>query len=96
MGYWILGFSYILDGNRSANIECLEKALQISTDPFYTLFVKLSLGNVYTAAGHLNKAEGLLKSVLSFCRTFGCEVFEQMILADLEKIRKSKMGLSEE
>jgi len=95
MGYWIMGFSYILDGNRSAIIESLEKALQISTDPFYTLFVKLSLGNAYTAAGHLDKAEGLLKNVLSFSRTFGCEVFEEMILPDLEKIRESKRGLSE-
>lgn len=95
MGYWIMAFSYILDGNRSAAIECLEGALQISADPFYSQFVKLFLGNVYTAAGQISKAESILNEVASYCREFGCELFEDMIQPDLETIRKSKMGLSE-
>jgi len=76
-------------------LECLEKALQISADPFYSQFVKLSLGNVYTASGQFIKAEGLLNEVASHCRTFGCELFEDMIQPDLETIRKSKMASSE-
>ena len=95
MGYWIMAFSYILDGNRSAAIEGLERALQISADPFYSQFVKLSLGNVYTAAGQISKAEGLLNDVVSYIRTFGCELFEEFIQPDLETIRKSKMKSSE-
>ena len=95
MGHWIMAFSYILDGNRTAAIECLERALQMSTDPFYTQFVKLALGNVYTAAGQFSKAEGLLNDVASYSRTLGCELFEELINPDLETIRKSKMGVSE-
>ena len=96
MGYWILAFSYILEGNHSAIIESLEKALQISADPFYSQFVKLSLGNVYAASGPFSKAEVLLNEVASYSRTFGCEIFLELIQPDLEKIRESKMGLSEE
>jgi class 3 adenylate cyclase/tetratricopeptide (TPR) repeat protein len=90
MGYWILSFSYILDGNPSKSIECLEKALQISTDPFYTQFVKLQLGAVYTGGGQFSKAEGILNDVASYSRAFGCEFFLEMAQADLEKIRISK------
>jgi tetratricopeptide (TPR) repeat protein len=90
MGYWIMSFSYILDGIHAAAAECLERALQISADPFYSQFVKLVLGSVYTAAGQISKAEVLLNDVASYCRTFGCELFEEMINPDLETIRKSK------
>ena len=95
MGHWIMAFSYILDGNGAAATECLQRALQISADPFYSQFVKLILGNVYTAAGKFSKAEGLLNEVASYCREFGCELWEDMIQPDLETIRKSKTGLSE-
>jgi len=95
MGYWIMSFSYILEGNHAAIMECLEKALQISTDPFYSQFVKLSLGNFYTAAGQFSKAEGLLNEVASYSRSFGCEIFLELIQPDLETIKKSKMDLSE-
>ena len=90
MGYWIMALSYILDGNHAAAIECLEKALQISADPFYSQFVKLCLGSVYTGAGKISNAEVLLNDVASYCRTFGCELFEELINPDLETIRKSK------
>jgi len=95
MGYWIMAFSFILDGNHDAIFDCLEKALQISTDPFYSQFVKLSLGNVYTAAGQFSKAESLLNEVASYSRSFGCEIFIELIQPDLETIGKSKIDLSE-
>jgi class 3 adenylate cyclase/tetratricopeptide (TPR) repeat protein len=95
MGYWIMAFSYVLAGNRAAAIESLERALQISADPFYSQFVKLFLGSVYTAEGKISNAEVLLNDVSSYCRTFGCELFEEMINPDLETIEKSKMGMSE-
>jgi hypothetical protein len=95
MGYWIMAFSYIIEAKRSDAVECLVTALQISSDPFYSQFVKLALGNVYTAAGQLGRAEGLLNDVASYSRTFGCEMFEELINPDLETIRKSKIGLAE-
>ena len=94
MGYWIMAFSYILEGNHAAIIECLEKALQISSDPFYSQFVKLCLGNVYTASGQYGKAEDLLNEVMTYTQTFGCEIWEQLIIPDLEKIRQSKKSVS--
>lgn len=94
MGYWIMAFGYVLDGNRAAILECLEKALQISSDPFYSQFVKLSLGTHYTSSGQYDKAEALLNEVLTYSQTFGCELFEQWVLSDLEKIQQSKKSAS--
>jgi hypothetical protein len=93
-GYWIMAFGYMLDGNHPATIECLERALQISADPFYSQFVKLALGSVYTAAGQISKAEVVLNDVASYSQAFGCELFEESMQPDLEKIRRNKLVLS--
>ena len=90
MGLWIQAFSYLINGNYEASIECLENALRSSSDPFYSQFVKLLLGNMLAAAGNFNEAEKLLNEVLKFSRTYGCEVWEEWILPDLEKIAESK------
>lgn len=94
MGYWILGFSYILDGNHAACIECLEKALQISSDPFYSQFVKMSLGGFYTQANQFSKAEALLSEVSIYSHTYGCELFDEWLIPDLAKIRENRGGSS--
>jgi hypothetical protein len=52
--------------------------------------VKLLLGNILTAADNFIDAEKFLIEVLNFSRTYGCEVWEEWILPDLEKIEKSK------
>ena len=90
MGYWILGFSYILDGNHAACIECFEKALQISSDPFYSQFVKMSLGGFYTQANQFSKAEALLSEVSIYSHTYGCELFDEWLIPDLAKIRENR------
>jgi class 3 adenylate cyclase/tetratricopeptide (TPR) repeat protein len=95
MGYWILGFSYILEGNHAACLECFEKALQISSDPFYSQFVKMSLGNFYTRSNQIDKAEALLKEVLNFSHTYGCEIWDDWLIPDLEKIAESKKNETE-
>jgi class 3 adenylate cyclase/tetratricopeptide (TPR) repeat protein len=96
MGYFIMSFSYILDEDFTSAIECLEKALQISTDPFYTLFVKLNLGTSYAATNQFRKAERLLNEVISFSRKFGCEVFEEYAKPSFESIGKNKTGSTED
>ena len=94
MGYWILGFSYTLDGNHAACIECFEKALQISSDPFYSQFVKMSLGGFYTQANQFSKAEALLSEVAIYIHTYGCELFDEWVIPDLTKIRESRESSS--
>ena len=95
MGHWIIAFSLILDGKSFSAIERLQRALQISSDPFYSQFVKLCLGRTYTASGQHNDAEELLNDVSVWCQSFGCEIFEDLIQPDLEIIRKSRMSVSE-
>ena len=94
MGYWILGFSYILDGNHAACIETFMKALQISSDPFYSQFVKMSLGGFYTQANQFSKAEALLSEVSTYSHTYGCELFDEWLIPDLAKIRENRGGSS--
>jgi tetratricopeptide (TPR) repeat protein len=90
MGLWIQAFAYLVEKKYGDSIGCLENALQISSDPFYLQFVKLLLGNILTAADNFIDAEKFLIEVLNFSRTYGCEVWEEWILPDLEKIEKSK------
>lgn len=94
MGLWIQAFSYLIDGNNTACIECLENAQQISSDPFYLQFVKLLLGKTSMSVGKFIEAEKLLKDVLNFSRTYGCEIWEESILPDLEKIEEYKKNAS--
>jgi class 3 adenylate cyclase/tetratricopeptide (TPR) repeat protein len=94
MGYWILGFGYILEGNHAACMECYEKALQISSDPFYSQFVKLAFGSFYAQANQFSQAETMLKEVSNYSHTYGCELWDEWLIADLEKIRENKKSSS--
>ena len=94
MGLWVQAFAYLVEKKFEDSIGCLEKALQISSDPFYLQFVKLLLGNMFTAAGNFIEAEKLLNQVLSFSHTYGCEIWEAWILPDLEKIEESRKDKS--
>ena len=90
-----MGFSYILESDPLSAIECLKEALEISADPFYSLFAKLSLGTTYASVGKTIEAEELLKEVVSFSKKFGCEFFVQFAIPYFEEPKKDKRGAAE-
>jgi class 3 adenylate cyclase/tetratricopeptide (TPR) repeat protein len=96
MGLWIMSFGYILESDSSSAIECLKEALEISEDPFYSLFVKLSLGTTYASAGKAAEAEEILNEVISFSKKFGCEFFVQFAIPYFEELEKNKAGAAED
>jgi class 3 adenylate cyclase/tetratricopeptide (TPR) repeat protein len=74
MGYWVLGFSDMLDGDFSSAIEHFQKGVQVSADPYYSQIPRLGLGMSYAQNGEVQEAEESLRNVLSFSRDFGAEV----------------------
>jgi class 3 adenylate cyclase/tetratricopeptide (TPR) repeat protein len=96
MGLYIMSFSYILESDYSSAIDCLKEALEISADPFYSLFAKLSLGTTYASVGKTIEAEDLLKEVVSFSKKFGCELFVQFAIPYFEELEKGRAGAAED
>ncbi len=96
MGLWIIHFSYFLKNDHSSAIECLKEALEISADPFYSLFVKLALGTTYASAGKTAEAEEILDEVVSFSKRFGCEIFVDFAIPYLEELGKNRPAASED
>ena len=72
-GYWVKGFSFLVDGDFSSAIECNLKAVNVSADPWYTQFPKLHLGLAYASTGQFREAMEPLENLLSFCDRFGGE-----------------------
>jgi len=73
MGYFVTGFSYFADGNFSSAIECSQEGIQASADPYCSLWPKFLLGVSYVQNGNFEEAEGPLREVVGFSRTFGAE-----------------------
>ena len=96
MGLWILHFSYILKNDHSSAIECLKEALKISADPFYSLFVKLSLGTTLASVGKAVEAKEILNEVISISKEFGCEFFVDFAIPYLEDLDTTRVGASED
>ena len=74
MGYWVLGYSHMSDGDFSSSIEHFQKGVQVSADPYYSQIPRVGLGMSYVQNGQLQEAEESLQEVLSFGRDFGAEV----------------------
>ena len=73
MGHLCEGTGYLTDGDISAAIECYERAITVSADPFYCQWPRFFLGGCYLLNGQCEEAENALREVLSFSQSFGCE-----------------------
>jgi class 3 adenylate cyclase/tetratricopeptide (TPR) repeat protein len=73
MGHWVMGQSYLADGDFPAAIESNEQAIKISEDPWYPQFPRLFLGLSYATNGQFREAEEAIKDVSDFSQKFGDE-----------------------
>ena len=83
MGHYITGLGHFATGDRASAIKSFEKAIQVSADPFYSHFPRLSLGMSYLLDGRFQEAEDALDEVLTFSRNFGTEGFGSFAYAGL-------------
>jgi class 3 adenylate cyclase/tetratricopeptide (TPR) repeat protein len=91
MGHFIMAFSFIMDGDYQSAIQPCRQGVEISMDPFYSIFVKMGLGAAYLSNGQLQEAEDIYQEILSFSREFAGESFE-MIARVLLSIISSLKG----
>ena len=73
MGYCCYGWSYLISGDVAAAAEYFHKAMDISTDPWYSVFPKLALSYGYISGNRLTEAEQLIDDILAFSRERGAE-----------------------
>ena len=71
LGHWTKGFCHVFSGDYTSTIECSKKALEISEDPYYSQFSKLTLGMGYAKMGQFREAEKPLREVVTYSQEFG-------------------------
>ena len=76
MGYWMMDLGHLLGGDFPSAVEWIQKGLQLSVDPFYSLMAKWSLGLSYVLGGQFKEAEGPLKEFVAYSQQMGCEIME--------------------
>ena len=74
MGHGFTGASHALDGDLPGAIEYLQKAVQVSADPFYSQVARYYLGLYYISNSDFQDAKGALEEVADFSEKFGSEV----------------------
>jgi tetratricopeptide (TPR) repeat protein len=83
MGHYITGLGHVATGDIPSSIKSLERAIQVSADPFYSNFPILILGSNYLSGGRFQEAEDALEEVLTFSRNFGTEILGSLAYAGL-------------
>ena len=73
MGYCCLGWGHLISGDVKAAAECFQKAMDISTDPWYAVFPKLALCYGFITNNQLENAGQLIDDILAFSRERGAE-----------------------
>ena len=73
MGYCCLGWSELIEGNVAEATRLFEKAVQISVDPWYSIFPKLALAYGLVLNGKVHEARRNINDIEKFCDEFGVE-----------------------
>ncbi|MEE9610350.1 MAG: tetratricopeptide repeat protein, partial [Desulfatiglandales bacterium] len=76
MGHLFMGYGHFIAGDFPSAIESCEKGIKVSVDPIYSMAGKLLLGYSHAYEGHFEEGEDIVQEVATFCRNFGCEVWE--------------------
>ena len=76
VGHTCIGYGHFTAGNFSPSIECYQRAIEISLDPFYSQIPRLMAGLSYIMNGQFLEAEAFLKEVLIYGRDFGCDILK--------------------
>ena len=72
-GYISIGHGYFTAGNFPSAIECYQKAIHISRDPFYVKWPRFFLGMGYIQNGQFQEAREAFQEVVSYSQNCGCE-----------------------
>jgi class 3 adenylate cyclase/tetratricopeptide (TPR) repeat protein/predicted transcriptional regulator len=86
LGHTIMGFSYYMEGDYQSAIQHCQQGVEISMDPFYSIFAKVPLGASCLHIGQLQEAEDIWQEVLSFGREYAGESVELSARATLSVI----------
>lgn len=73
IGNYIIALSHHLTDDFQSAMEFSKKAIEVTRDPFYLLFSKLSLGMVLAQNGQYQEAEGILQEIVCFAEENGTE-----------------------
>ena len=94
LGYVFIGYYHFMDGNFASSIECLQSAIQISVDPYYSICAKLLLCFNYTYARRTQDIESVVSEIDTFCKNYGCEIWGTLnrILIGVIAIYNGKMS----
>jgi class 3 adenylate cyclase/tetratricopeptide (TPR) repeat protein len=95
MGHIETGLSHYISGDFQSAIECAQKAITISVDPFHYVGGKLVLAMSYGLDGQFQEAEDAAHEILNFSEIFGCEIWETPARMTLGGIFIAKGHISE-
>jgi len=73
VGHINMGISYLNSGDFSSAIECFQRGIETSADPFYIQWPKMFLGMTYAQNNQFEEAEKALLETSSYAEEFGCE-----------------------
>ena len=73
MGYCCIGWSHLIGGDLTKAIPFFERAVQVSVDPWYSLFPKLATSYGLILNGNFNEAENYISEIRKFSKKFGAE-----------------------
>jgi class 3 adenylate cyclase/tetratricopeptide (TPR) repeat protein len=74
LGTYLIGCSHFMSGGFSSAIECYQRAILLSADPYYSQWPRMLLCLSYVSNGQYQEAEGTLQELLNYTRDFGVEI----------------------
>jgi len=73
MGYCCIGWSHLIGGDLAQANPIFEKAVQVSVDPWYSLFPKLAMAYGLILNGNVYEAEKYITEISKFSQQYGAE-----------------------
>jgi tetratricopeptide (TPR) repeat protein len=102
MGYCCIGWSHLIGGDLEKATPYFAKAVQVSVDPWFSLFPKLALAYGMIGNGNVYDAEKHIVEILKFSKQFGAEFagkpahfFHGMVLVSQGRIKEGLQILEE-
>jgi tetratricopeptide (TPR) repeat protein len=102
MGYCCIGWSHLIGGDLAQATPFFEKAVQVSVDPWFSLFPKLALAYGLIVNGNVYDAEKHIAEILVFSQQFGAEFagkpayfFHGMVLVSQGRFKQGLQILEE-
>jgi tetratricopeptide (TPR) repeat protein len=94
VGHFCTALGHFTAGNLPSSVECCQKAIEVSVDPFYSQVPRCFAGASYVMNGQFQEAEAALEEVLAYSQQFGCDVLTTaaQLFLGVVSISKGKFG----